>query len=346
MRGTGPLELCNLKFTLYLFSFFLSQSFTFPQVYPDHQIDSTLKAGINSIILQKYSQAEETFNYLIKKNPELPLGKIYLAAVYIARAYDYKEEYDESKIDSLLEEARGQSQILLKKDQNNIWNKYFLALAYGYSAYFKSLTANWFVSINNGIDAINEFEEIITQDKSFYEAQIAIGTFKYWKSKKTEFLNWFPGYVDEKEEAIDILETAISHSTYNMYLAINSLIWIYIDQQKYQQAIEIADSALDKFPGSRFFMWGLARAYEGINPEKSVEVYNNILASLPSDKNHFNEIILKHLMAQQYIKMGKNQEALSLCNEILSIKIPDEKIKSDLENRLERVKELRRKLSH
>ncbi len=83
-----------------------------------------------------------------------------------------------------------------------------------------------------------------------------------------------------------------------------------------------------------------------VDPEKSLEIYNRILASFPVNQNHYNEIILKHLMAQQYIKMGKNQDALLLCNEILSIKIPDEKVKSDLENRLERVKELRRKLSH
>ena len=35
--------------------------------------------------------------------------------------------------------------------------------------------------------------------------------------------------------------------------------------------------------------------------------------------NHFNEIVLKHLIAQQYEKMGEKVKALKLCNEIMGI---------------------------
>lgn len=86
-------------------------------------------------------------------------------------------------------------------------------------------------------------------------------------------------------------------------------------------------------------MWGLARAYEEINAEKSIMVYKNILNSLPAGLNHYNEIVLKYLMAQQYDKIGRKREALELCDEILSTKL-NQKDYSKLEKRMRKVREL------
>jgi hypothetical protein len=346
MRETGLLVLFNsLKSFLFINLLFLSCTVSFSQVYPDYQVDSLLKKGISSIILQDYALAEKTFLNLDTEFPQLPLGKIYLAAVRIAKSYDYGEDYAESYIDSLLNSAKKQSGKLLEKDENNIWNKYFLSISEGYLSYFGALNGDWLNSLSEGVDALNGFDEIIEQDRNFYEAYIAVGTFKYWKSRKTEFLEWLPGYTDEKNEGIDLLEKAVKHFSYNKYLAVNSLIWIYIDQKKFVQAEKTAKTALEEYPGSRFFMWGLARAYEETNPPKSVKVYFEILRSLPGNLNPYNEIVLKHLIARQYQKMGKTREALKLCDDILSINITDESVHSRLKNRLKRVKKLRRELS-
>ncbi len=315
------------------------------QTYPDPVIDSTLNYGISKIILQEYTEAEKVFNTLYSSHPELPLGKIYAAAVKIARAYDYGEAYDETAIDSLLEGAVEQSQSLLKSDNKNPWYKYFLSLSDGYLAYFKALNGEWLSSLSSGADALNDFSELAETDSTFYEAYIAIGTYKYWKSRKTEFFNWIPGYVDEREEGIRLLEKAIQHPTYNRYLAVNSLIWIYIDRQEYAEAARLAEEALKEYPGSRFFEWGLGRAYEGIEHLKAINVYQNILDSLPAGLNHYNEIILKHLLAQQYAAINEKQKALQLCDEILSTRLSDN-VKSRLENRLKRVEELKRRLSY
>ncbi len=345
MPGTGLLELFKVKAAHLFITLFLFQSIVLSQIYPDDTVDSTLKAGIHLILMQNYPEAEKTFTGLDKKFPQLPLGKIYLAAVQIAKSYDYGEEYNESLIDSLLYLAKERSQKLSEVDGINIWNKYFLCLSEGYLAYFKALNGDWFLSLSEGINAIRDFQVILEQDRNFFEAYIAIGSFKYWKSRSTEFLDWLPGYVDEKEDGIALLEKAVRHSTYNTYLAINSLIWIYIDQKKYVKAVDCAENALTKYPGSRFFKWGLARAYEEIDAGKSLKIYKDILYSLPGDSNHYDEIVLKHLIAQQYVRLGENQEALKLCDDILSINNLDQNVHSKLENRLKRVEELKRELS-
>ena len=337
MPVTEPSGHFSLKAFSYSVLFFFLYTVSYCQTYPDQRIDSTLKYGINQIILQNYNEAGQIFSDLNLSYPQLPLGHIYLAALKIARSYDYGTDYEESTTDSLLSLAKKQSLKLLKSN-DNLWNRYFLSLTEGYLAYFKALSGDWLNSLSEGVNALQDFGKLLEQDGNFYEAFIAIGTFKYWKSRKTEFLDWLPGYTDERAEGILLLEKAVSHQTYNTYLAINSLIWIYIDQKEYLKAERTALNALKLYPGSRFFKWGLAR-------QRSIQVYREILNSLPDNSNHYYEIILKHLIAQQYVKINEFQKAAELCDEILSIKNLDKKTHSRLESRLERVSQLRRELS-
>ena len=162
-----------------------------------------------------------------------------------------------------------------------------------------------------------------------------------------EFLDGLPFYEDRTKVGIDNLRTASDSASYNSYVAINSLIWIYIDQKKYQEAIEVAQKALNQFPDSRTFKWGMARAYEDINPKEAISLYQEILASYPKLKNgnYKNEITLKHLIAQQYAKLDNKEMAIKYCNEILSMKNVPQNTLEELSDRIQRVKELKEELT-
>jgi tetratricopeptide (TPR) repeat protein len=317
------------------------------QTYPDARVDSLIRTGIKHIVNQDYASAKKYFNTLNEEYPQLPLGKIYLAANKIAESYDYAEDFDETYILNTLESAKEQSEKLIDLDKSNIWSRYFYALAEGYISYYDAIEGSWFSALSTGINSISEFEKILIEDKNFYEAYIAIGTFEYWKSRKLEFMDWLPFATDTKNIGIDRLLVAIDSSSYNSHLAINSLIWIYIDQKKYDYAIKVAEKALSQFPQSRTFKWGLARAYEEKNPLRAIELYLDILHSYPDSlkENYINEITLKHLIAQQYAKMGDKEKALKYCDEILSMKNIPKKTMDELSGRLERVKSLKEELS-
>jgi tetratricopeptide (TPR) repeat protein len=344
MQETELLVRSNLGLLLF---FFLFHTEVYSQVYPDERVDYLLKTGISHIVNQDYKSAEELFNSLNKEFPKLPLGKIYLAANRIAEAYDYAEDFDEEFILNSLEEAKEESEELIDSDNENIWYHYFFALAEGYTAYFHAINESWFTALSTGINAISEFDKILALDEKFYEAYIAIGTFDYWKSRKMEFMDWLPFGNDSRKIGIDRLKVAIDSSNYNSYLAINSLIWIYIDQKRFEDAIKVSAKALNEFPESRTFKWGKARAYEEIDPSKAIVLYVEILNSYPVLKNgnYKNEITLKHIIAQQYVKLGDKKNALKYCNDILSIKNIPEKTADEIAERLERVKSLKKELT-
>ena len=344
MQEIERLALC--KYFVILFVILIYSEFP-AQVYPDERVDNLLRTGINYIVNQDYDGAELVFKSLENEYPRLPLGKIYLAANKIAKAYDYSEDFDETFILNNLDAAKDQAEELIIKYEDNIWYIYFNALAEGYTSYFNGINGNWLSAISTGVNSISEFEKILKLNDKFYEAYIAIGTFEYWKSRKLEFIDWLPFASDTKNISIDRLIVAIDSSCYNSHLAINSLIWIYIDQKKYEEAINVAEAALKNFPKTRTFKWGLARAYEDKNPSKAIELYLDILNSYPDSKkeNYINEITLKHIIAQQYAKLGDKVKVIQYCDEILSIKNIPQKTFDQLSGRLERVKSLKNELS-
>lgn len=336
----------NKIILLFLFIFFFPKNFG--QVYPDNSVHKILRSGINLIIDQKYDQAEKLFDQLDKTRKDIPLGKIYLAAVNIAKAYDYEKPYDHEIITKHLEGAKKISERLLKADKKNIWNNYFYALTEGYIAYYDALRGSWLQAFSTGLSSVSSFEDCIEMDDKFYESYIAIGSYKFWKSKKTEFINWLPFIEDEKELGIKYLQNAIKYSGYNSHLAIHSLIWIYIEQKDFEQAIQVAQLALRHHPQSRIFKWGLARSYENIDPVKSISLYQEILNSYPSSlkSNKINEVTLKHIIAQQLVKINKIEEAIKICDEILSINSYSKYELDKLNNRLERVDSLKKELEN
>ncbi len=317
----------------------------YSQTYPVKKVDELLHKGINDILTQNYEEAETTFTQLSNQYNNIPFGNIYLAATEIAKSFDYSEDFDEDRIEANLDKAEKISENLVDKDDENVWSIYFLALTQGYRAYYNALKENWLAAFDDGLSSVSNFEKCLDIDSTFYEAYSALGTYVYWKSRKTESLDWLPFVKDETKDGIKYLIKAINKSSYNSYLAVNSLQWIYIDQKEYKKVIVLSDSIISKYPNSRFFKWALARAYEDVDKRKSISVYYEILNSYNTigNLNNINKITLKHLIAQQYQLIGEKDAALKLCNQILSTKLDDYE-KSKLEKRLERVRDLQREL--
>jgi predicted Zn-dependent protease len=344
MQETEHLALYRLIFTALLV--FLCNGYIYSQRYPDSEVDTLLESGIEHLLNQNYDSAKSDFLTLDKKYPSIPLGKIYLAVVDITKAYDYGDELNSEIIGKNLDDALELSETLIEKSPAYIWNYYFAALSTGYKAYLRVLNGEWLSAIANGLSSVNYFEDCLKMDSEFYESYVALGTYTYWKSRKLEFLEWLPFFDDESELGIKYLELAFNKASYNKNLAAVALSWIYIDNKNFPAAIKVIEKELQKNPMNRTLKWVLARAYEDVNPTKSIEVYDELLLSYQAipGQNHFHELTLKHKMAQQYNKIGDKKEALRLCNEILSQQNLNENVKERLADRLERVEELRQEL--
>jgi len=329
-----------------LFFLLIGVNIILGQKHPNDKIDSLLKSGIDNIILQDYSAASKCFIDLNNSFPNHPLGNIYLAATEIARSVDYAEILNERLIDSLLSIAQLKTDELLENDSDNLWYNYYSALIYGYKAYFFSISGNIISAFADGILSLRSFQKCLSINDRFYEAYIAMGSYNYWKSAQTKSLLWIPFVSDNRDEGIKHLEQAIDSSSYNKYLAAYSLIWIYIDYGESEKAVELSLKMLSNYSGSRYFKWGLARAYQDVDKNKSIETYTEILLSIESNnkRNQFNDIVLRHKLAMLNYDIRKYNVAFDLCNEILDFKFKSVQIKERLKDRIERTQILREKI--
>lgn len=339
-------EIEHLAHFKVIFIFLLFSGIPFAQNHPNSKIDKTLRLGISEIVKQNYRNAEKIFQEFDEDYPQIPLGKIYLAATLIAESYDYETPFDDNRITSLLSEAKKTSEFLLSSNKKDNWYKYYLALVTGYQAYYEAIKGNLFKALSVGLNSYNLFDEILEQDSTFQDALIAVGTYKYWKSAKLEFLSWLPFIDDEREVGVKLIERSIKNNSYNSHLAIYSLIWIFIHKKDFNNAKYLAEFALNKFPQSRIFKEAYARIYEEIDLNKSVHIYNQVLDSYENLglENRVRVITLKHKIAIQLQKLGRRTQALKICNEILSI---DDLTKFEIDrlgDRLERIKKMQNEL--
>lgn len=321
---------------------------SFSQVHPDKNVDNLIRKGIHNLVNHNYEKALGNFKILTKEYSRLPLGDIFTAAVFIAEANDYGEKADVDTIDKLIARADEKAKILFEAAPDDLWNNYYCALVKGYSAYFEALNDNYITAFADGLSSISYFEKCIVKDSSFYEAYLALGIYKYWRSEKTASLTWLPFIEDEREIGIKFLKFALKHDSYNSYLGINSLLWIYINQKEYTKAINVVENSGNKFKDCRFLKWAWADAYQRIDKKKAISIYYELLnfyESMPG-QNHLNEIVLKHKIAMLYEQTGELKKALKQCDEILGLKSLNGYVKENLQERLERVESFKMKLGN
>lgn len=336
-----------MNFRTYSAFFFLLFSISlYSQRHPDKQLDSLWQAGISFISEEKYDLATREFIKIEKTYSELPVSRIYFAAIEIVKANDLGRSYPRDMIEAHLNVAEDKAKKLLAKDRKNIWNNYLFAMTKAYRAYFNALQEDWLSAFTNGLESINYFQKCLDMDSQFYESHIAIHSYNYWKTRKTEFLSWLPFVSGDTAPSVAALERYVHQVHYNQLLAMTSLQWIYIDRGEYRKAVSLGEKVIEKYPANRYFRLGIARAYEGYNREMAVKVYQEVLTSYSKQgiKSNINEITIKHKIAMNLSAMGKNSEAKRYCEEILSVKNLNAYERDVLSDRLKRVQELYKNL--
>jgi len=314
---------------------------TFSQIDPNKKVDEIISEGVQQILLQNYPAADSIFSHIkwIEKNN--PMSELMHASVMISKVTDFEDELDKTEFEKLLNSAEE------KIENNSIHNsrkKYYYGLLHGFRAFAGWYQGNWFKTFTEGYRALNFFEAYLENERDANDAQIAIGIYKYWRSRKSEILSWLPFLSDEKPKGIAMIEKGLSGETYFKHLAMHSLAWIYIDYKTPIKAIKICEDILAKYPENRFFLWAIARAYEEIDLKKSVIFYSKLLQSIRNAKmNGYNEIVVLHILAQKNFEIGSYEGALKNIENIYSINL-EASVRERLAARFNKISSLRKSI--
>lgn len=323
---------------------FCSFSFLYGQIKFSPDVDNLIKKGLDNLLNHNYSKAEEYFKEINDIDKEESIGLIYLAATKIVYSIDFEIELDVNYVDGLLKKAQEINKKRFGEREDLLEVVYYKGLIEGISAYAAYSRGDWIQAFRNGYKAIKTFDKVLEIDPNNADALIAIGIFKFWKSRKTEFASFLPFVKDERLQGIEMLKRGISGKANFRFLGINSLAWILIDQKRSVEAIETLQLILKYYPEFRFSLWAEARAYEDIDIEKAILSYKKLLNLIRKAKqNGYNEIVILHILAQKEFQKNDLNEAMKYIKEIENLK-PEEFVKRKLSSRYKRIEKLKNEI--
>ena len=291
--------------------------------------DSLIKVGIRLSIEQSFDEATAIFTALEKEMPHNPVGYFFHAASLQLKMMDYEIYEDENDFVALIDKTVELSKVRLKQSRNDPWAHFFLGSSYGYVAFHNGKQNNFGDAFRDGVRSITVLKAALEADSTLYDVCLALGIYKYYRSKLSRHFSWLPFVQDERAQAMDLLRVAIAKSRYSKYSAMNSCCWISLEEENYQEGWQVVNAALAEFPNSRVFLWSAAKLAAKLEFwDKSIQFYDKILTSLRSENalSPYNELICRKNLHNIYDRLGNEAMARQQCHLIMQIKAQSAKL--------------------
>ena len=294
---------------------------------------------------EKYPEAIEKFQFLIEKEPQSPSGYFYLAMVYQARMKDLESDLYEKEFLHNLNKVIELTKPKEEKKTADKWELLFLGNSYGSLGYFQVRKGGWFSGFKSAKKAKGALEKAIQQDSTFWEAYFGLGSYHYWKSVATKFINWLPFIGDNRQKGIKQLQIAAEKAVFSQEPAKMGLMWIYYREKNYPEALDLALALQEKYPESKVPLWARAFIYYEKYDWKSCllaldELEEKLLQT--QRENYYNFIEVNFLKANCHYNLGHKKICLKICQEILEYPL-DEKTKERQKEKLSKTKKLQEK---
>jgi tetratricopeptide (TPR) repeat protein len=311
---------------------FAAQGLAVPQ-------DSLIVRALEQTMFPDYDGALATLDRVIALDPAGPQGYFFKAVVYHSMVIDYEDwrfEPDFEKYAHMAQQRLAQLAAPTPMD-------YFVSGTLdGYRGALAVKKGNWFTGFRYGRRGVEAVRRTLALDPGFADAQWCVGAYEFYWSKMTSQFAWLPFVEDRREEAIRKIKVAMTNGHYCRVAAQHSLAWILYGEQRYAEALALAEDLSARYPRNRMFLWTVADcryALEQWRPAQ--EAYRELLARTEADKfdNHYNAAVCRWKLANIHYRFKEYSQAADECQKILQYHL-DKDVAERLADRLERTRSL------
>jgi tetratricopeptide (TPR) repeat protein len=180
-----------------------------------------------------------------------------------------------------------------------------------YKSLYQARFGSSMAALNEGLNARGEYRRGLEMDSTLYDLYLGLGSYHYWKSVKAGFLKTVGIFANERDEGIEEIRLALDSSLFSKDPAKSALIWIMLNEKRYDSALVLARDLYNHYPNSNSFVWPMAQAYfENGQYVKAAMYYNKIFESQKSDPgNYYNLIESAWWLFKSYAEMNDNGQA-------------------------------------
>ena len=160
-------------------------------------------------------------------------------------------------------------------------------------------------------------------DSTFYDAYVGLGAYHYYKTKMAENFLWLPFISDRREEGIAQIKKTIDHGFLASYNARESLLRIYFNEQKYEQAVALADSLETGNPNDAYCLLYCAQSLMNLGQIEKADEKLRALRRVWKDSPYFDEagiFEVELVDAKIFYREGDLDAARRITDKILSLK--------------------------
>lgn len=281
--------------------------------YPcSNHIEFALQAQ-KLIYNDQFTSADSLSNHHILDNPDDPIGYFFKATGMLSEMTDAEANLYDDEFTTILDLIEQKSdRIIESADSTTIaWMYLFKGSARAYRSLHESRFGSFISAVKHGMGARSQFVEGLKFDSTVYDLYLGLGSYHYWKSAKAGFLKYLLIFKNEKQKGIDEVLLAADSSLLFTDAARSALLWIWLNERKYDSVIATAEPIREIYPHGKSILWPLAEAYfESRSYRKTIEIYEELRRRLSlSPGNYFNIVECDYRICVCYEKMRLNNEA-------------------------------------
>lgn len=279
-------------------------------------------AGIRLSINDQFRSADSVFAELTAAIPSSPYGPLFAAGNLQAEMLDKESDEGAIRFIELVTAAETNTKnTIATRGVSTAEDEFVLGVAAGYRAVYESRWGGWFAALKSGLRAKKHFERALALDSTLCDAYLGLGSYHYWKSAKTDWVNWLPVVADSRKKGFSMLERAISCGFFTHDAARAALAAAYVNEGLYQDAIAHADTLSTRNPFGKTPLWIKGKAFHALYEwDSTISVFDSLESLIRSEGagNYFNLIECAYYRAHSHWGSGHYRKALEECGRALT----------------------------
>ncbi|MDR0330804.1 MAG: tetratricopeptide repeat protein [Chitinispirillales bacterium] len=268
---------------------------------------------IELVFKEDYKNAEEEAKKIVRAYPEHPAGYFFLAAVADAWMLRYQSNKREAEFYRHCDQSVEKAEKILAADPNDDWARFFMGGAEGYKGTYEARYERYITAFRFGWKGVSVFIKMAAAGSKNPDINFGIGTYDYWRSALMKLLWWMPGVDDKRAVGIEKLKGVMKDGVYSRQAAGSVLIDVYLNENRFENALSVANEMNKKYPRCLIYLWGRAAALQGLKRhDEAVSAYQAILVKCEKDpnSNYYNAVKARVGMAKSLAALGRNGEAV------------------------------------
>jgi hypothetical protein len=256
------------------------------------------------------------------------------AILYQSMMMAAESDFLEDEYFDLLDSLENGAEEMLSAGADSALAYWYLGHAHAFRSLYRGRAGSILKALRSGLAARKAYSRGYKFDSTFHDIALGLGSYRYWKSVKTKAINWTPLFKNEKQNGIDLLRLAADSSEISRDAAASALIWVYINEKRYPEAIRLATAMRDRYPQGLTFLWALGEIYYKLEDcRAAIDTYGVIFDRLKENPgNYYNIIEAAFYLSECYRRMSdqlpKVVESLTILQDyIRNLTIPEKTAK-------------------